>query len=257
MTMNRILRLALLPLLLAAPPLAAQSTPARMAWHEVLRGDDGTTVHIDSATVTRTGDATFTVRTSTWFPQRMELEDGRRFTREVDVEELNCGADSIRGFVSQLYADTSLVRLVPLAATWQPVPENRRPVFAASCAWLLGSSFASALSRSFGADAVDEVPRLADPAAARRALTREYPRALLAAGTRGEVTVRFLVGADGTVDPATLALVSLSDVAFAEPAFRVVAALRFRPARYQGTPVPVWVMLPLGFQPGTIDIQAP
>jgi TonB family protein len=198
--------------------------------------------------VSRTGDATFTVRTSTWFPQRMELEDGRRFTREVDVEELSCGADSIRGFVSQLYADTSLVRLVPLAATWEPVPENRRPVFEASCAYLLGS-FAAVLPRSFGSDAVDEAPQLANRAAALEALSREYPPQMVGAGVRGEVVVRFLVTAEGTVDPATLALMSLNHVAFAEPAFRVVASLRFHPARFGGSAVPVWVTQPVTFQP--------
>jgi TonB family protein len=211
-----------------------------------MRGSDGTTVSIDSGTISRTGDSTFMVRTATRFPETMELEDGRRFTREIDVEELNCGADSIRGFVSQLYADTVLVHLVPLPSTWEPVANNRRPVFAASCAYLLGS-FAAALPRSYGSEAVEVLPQLANRRAAAEALAREYPPRMLAAGQRGQVLLRFRITEEGEVDRTTVSLVSFSDAAFAAAAIRVVGTLRFRPARFRGRAVRVWITLPLTF----------
>jgi TonB family protein len=210
-----------------------------------MRGDDGTTVSIDSTTVSRMGDATFLVRTATAFPERMELENGQRFTREIDVEELNCGADSVRGYVSQLYADTSLVLLVPLASTWEVVAENRHPVFAASCEYLLGA-FAT-LRKSYPSEAVDQAPELANRRQVASALSREYPPRMLDANQRGEVVLRFRITETGAVDNASISLISFTDPAFAESAIRVVSEMRFRPARYHGEGVPVWVMIPLRF----------
>jgi TonB family protein len=232
----------------AAPPLGAQPAFPHREWRVVLRDEAGTTVSIDSAAISRTGDAVFMVRTATRFPERLELENGLQFTGEVDVEELNCGADSIRGFVSQLYADTLLVRLVPLPSTWEPVPENRRPVFAAHCEYLRGS-FAAALPRSYGSDAVEQGPQLANRRAASDALSREYPAALRAAGRRGRVLLRFRITERGAVDLGSISLVSFSDPAFAEAAIRVVGSLRFRPARLDGEGVAVWVTLPMTFEP--------
>jgi TonB family protein len=231
----------------AAPRLGAQPAFPHREWRVVMRDEAGTTVSMDSAAISRTGDGIFMVRTATHFPERLELENGLGFTGEVDVEELNCGADSIRGYVSQLYADTMLVRLVPLASTWEPVPESRRPVFAASCEYLR-SSFAAALPRSYATDAVEQGPQLANRRAASDALSREYPPAQRAAGRRGRVLLRFRITERGAVDLASISLVSFSDPAFAEAAIRVVGSLRFRPARLNGEGVPVWVMLPMTFE---------
>jgi len=232
----------------AAPRLDAQPAFPHREWRVVMRDAVGTTVSIDSAAISRTGDGVFMVRTATRFPERLELENGLQFTGEVDVEELNCGADSIRGFVSQLYADTMLVRLVPLANTWEPVPENRRPVFAAHCEYLR-SSFAASLPRTYRADAVEEAPRLANRGAAADALWREYPPRLRAAGQRGRVVLRFRITERGAVDLASISLDSFSDPAFAEAAIRVASTLRFRPARLDGEGVAVWVTLPINFEP--------
>lgn len=63
-----------------------------------------------------------------------------------------------------------------------------------------------------------------------------YPRALLeatpagATPVTGRVVVRLTVRADGTVDPATVAVVSASDSAFIAPVLAVVPTWRFLPA---------------------------
>jgi TonB family protein len=255
--MNRILRLAVLPLLVAcaAAPLAAQDAPAPGAWRTVLMGGDGTTVAIDSASIDRTGDSTFAVRTAIRFPQPVTLPSGERVDREVDSEELDCGSGArSRPLASDLFAGDTQVKTTTLSKVWAPVAPGRRAVFDASCAWLLGG-FAARLKRSYEATAVEEQPELLNRRAVSAALGREYPPALREMGQTGSVRLRFRVLEDGTVDRATVAVENFTHPGFSQAAVRVVHAMRFRPARVKHAPVPVWVVLPMNFTlyngPGT------
>jgi TonB family protein len=248
--------LILLPLLLAAAPLAAQAAPPATRWYTVLTGGDGTVVSIDSASIHRTGDSTFTLRTAIRFPQMVTRPTGERVDREVDAEELDCKAGRVlaRAIESELYAGETKVKTTTLPRTWAAVTPGRRAVFDASCAWLLGG-FAARLPRSFDARLVEEPPALANRAVVSQALSREYPQALRMAGQTGTVLLRFRVMEDGTVDRPTVAVERYTHPDFSEAAVRVVYRMRFRAARVGGQPVPVWVRLPLNFQlyhgPGT------
>jgi TonB family protein len=256
--MNSILRLAVLPLLLAcaAAPLAAQDAPPPSAWRTVLTGGDGTTVSIDSATIDRTGDSTFAVRTEIRFPQLVTLPSGERVDREVDAEELDCGGGArSRPLASDLYAGETQVKTTTLSKVWAPVAPGRRAVFDASCAWLLGG-FAARLKRSYDERTVEEQPELLNRRAVSAALGREYPPALREMGQTGRVLLRFRVLEDGTVERTTVRVENFTHPGFSEAAVRVVNAMRFRPARVKRAPVPVWVTLPVNFQldgPGTIS----
>lgn len=235
--------LALLP-----AALAAQASPP--VWREVMRGDDGTTVSIDSAHVSSTSRAGFIVRTAVRFPQPMQLESGATIDREVDLEELECDSTRIRGVESRLLSDTVVVRRVLLSRAWQPVEESRRPLFDVRCAWLVGS---------FGIDSGPEndstvdvaQPEIANRSEVARELSQVRPSELLQPGQTGTVTVRMRVLEDGTVDDPTITILDATP-GFAEGAVRAVQRMRFRPARVEGRPVKIWVRLPV-----TYTVQAP
>src|SRR5688500_9362619 len=101
--MNRARAIALLLLALFAPTLAAQATSSPPAWRTLLTGEDGTSVSIDSATVDRTGEATFSVRTAIRFPRLILMPAGDSVDREVDSEELDCAGSRTRPHVSEVF----------------------------------------------------------------------------------------------------------------------------------------------------------
>lgn len=253
-TLHRTIPGMLVPLALvaAAPSLRAQTAST---WHEVARGDDGTRVAIDSSTVSHTRDSTFVVRTAIHFPEAMQVSGGRRVDHEVDLEELDCGGGRSRGLISGLYLDTSVVAAVPMPRTWSPVAENRRMVFDASCAWLLGS-FAR-VPTGYALSEVDEQPELANRADVAAALSRNYPHALRDHGITGVVTVRFRVNHVGRIEVPTLSVVETSHEELSGAALRTVMAMSFRPARVQGAAVPVWVILPVSFALEGPTVESP
>ena len=237
---------AALVLALLTSTLAAQASPA--AWREVVRSEDGTTVSIDSAHVSLTSGAGFIVRTAVRFPQPMQLESGARIDREVDLEELDCDSARIRGIESQLLFDTAMVRRVLLSRAWEPVAEDRRPLFDARCAWLLRSFDVSGPGEE--EEVTDlEMPELANRGELVQELARAYPPALRSSGVTGTVHLRMRVLEDGSVDEPTITIVQADQPGFGEAAVQVVRRMRFRPARVERRPVKVWVRIPVVFQP--------
>jgi TonB family protein len=236
----------LLATLAAAAPLAAQDDPPASRWQTVLTGGDGTVVMIDSASIDRTGDSIFAVRSAIRFPQLVTLPTGERVDREVDAEELDCAVGRSRPLASELYAGETQVKATTLSKLWAPVAPGRRAVFDASCAWLLGG-FAARLHRSYDERMVEEQPALINRGAVSAALGREYPKALREMGQTGSVLLRFRVLENGTVDRTTVRVENYTHPDFSEAAVRVVYAMRFRPARVKHQPVPVWVTLPVNF----------
>ena len=80
------------------------------------------------------------------------------------------------------------------------------------------------------------------------ALSREYPVNYRRQGVSGEVTLRFRVEKDGTVDASSLSTVGQADPLIAEAAMPVVRGMRFEPARLGDKPVRAWVVLPVTFK---------
>jgi TonB family protein len=93
--------------------------------------------------------------------------------------------------------------------------------------------------------AVEEQPRATNLPDLRRQLERNYPPLLRDARVTGTVQVRMRVTADGTVDASSITVTSSSHEQFNDPTIRSVQRLRFRPAKVNGRPVPVWVELPI------------
>lgn len=245
MRASTITRPVLAALLLGcAVPLAAQGpAPAR---HEVMRGDDGTTVAIDSATISHPRDSAFVVHTEVRFPQPLQLESGQRFDREVDVEELDCAAGRMRGLWSTLHLDTTVVRRLQLTSGWTAVAEGRRPLFDARCAWLL-TSFAARLPMGYELSAVDEQPELDNRDRVAVAIAHAAPAPLRDGGAWGTITIRMRIRADGNVERETIQVAGATDPRFSDAAVRVAQVMHFRPGRVAGVSVPVWITLPVSF----------
>lgn len=96
-----------------------------------------------------------------------------------------------------------------------------------------------------GAEELGVAPVVRNAAEVRRLLERLYPAAARDAGLAAEVRVQMVVNTDGTVDPASIVIVSASDPRFAEPARRAAERFRFAPANLMGEPVRVLVSLPI------------
>jgi protein TonB len=70
-----------------------------------------------------------------------------------------------------------------------------------------------------------------------RAETPRYPEALKSVGVEGTVAMRFIVGADGRVEPGSIEVISTPHRLFAEAVRRSLLETRYRPAEAGGRPV--------------------
>ncbi|HSU13346.1 TonB family protein [Longimicrobium sp.] len=95
---------------------------------------------------------------------------------------------------------------------------------------------------------VDSPPALLNGGEVGAAIAALYPEPLLNAGITGEVLLKFRVERDGTVDSMSVEVEHASDPRFVQPAWAVVARMRFRPAMLRGRGVPVWVTQPIQFR---------
>jgi periplasmic protein TonB len=76
----------------------------------------------------------------------------------------------------------------------------------------------------------------------------QYPMQLRQARVEGRVLLRFVVEADGRVDPTSVAVVSVTHSRFEGPARQAIATCRYRPARFNDRAVRVTVMAPVDFR---------
>jgi TonB family protein len=95
--------------------------------------------------------------------------------------------------------------------------------------------------------AVEEMPQVRNAGALRREMNRLYPAELRARRISAQVHVRFRVDAQGV--PGTFRVTRSSDPRFDAVSVEALPVLRFRPAKVDGKPVPVWVELPLHWEP--------
>jgi protein TonB len=92
-----------------------------------------------------------------------------------------------------------------------------------------------------------EMPALANRNEVQRVLQRTYPSNLRDAGIAGEARLQFIINTDGTVDAASVQVVSSTQEAFGDAARRAVEKFRFRPATMMGEPVRVLITIPIRF----------
>jgi TonB family protein len=248
----RLLAISLLsPFLLLTFPGAgaAQSDSLVLVWHTVLE-TEGARLTVDSAMVgPLEEDSTFFVRTGSFLAPTVQLSDGSRIDREIDLQHVDCRRPRVRGLVAQLLSGETLVEVRTLSDRWEDLPAERQPGWQAVCSFALqGYTPRTPPRDDHGPEVREDQPWLTNGAAAVAAVRREYPRELRARRIAGEASVRLRVRADGSVDRNRIDVYSATP-GFAEAARRVAAVLRFHPARVGGQAVPVWVSFPVSFRP--------
>jgi outer membrane biosynthesis protein TonB len=147
--------------------------------------------------------------------------------------------------------------------TWQPdVPATPRPDSARGPEEFrrIGSVSPRRPEPAAGADStkftyevavLQRKPELLNRAEVKELVDRVYPRELKDAGVSGETIMQFVVAADGTVDPATVKVISASDPRFATPGMLVAEKLMFQPGLYKTNPTRVLIQMPISWQPPT------
>jgi protein TonB len=99
-------------------------------------------------------------------------------------------------------------------------------------------------ARVYDLAVVEERPVL-DRSGLSRALERNYPAVLRDSRVNGRVIIELVVDEDGLPIPGSARVIEASHPAFGEATLRVAERFRFRPAKIDGTPVPVVVTIPI------------
>jgi TonB family protein len=91
-------------------------------------------------------------------------------------------------------------------------------------------------------------PEVVNRAEIGDAIEAEYPALLRGAGVGGHTLVHVLIDATGTLRDVQVATGS-GHPALDDAALRVARTMEFTPAQNRGEPVPVWIQIPIRFQP--------
>jgi TonB family protein len=94
-------------------------------------------------------------------------------------------------------------------------------------------------------DQLTEQPGIKSASQAQKAILRSYPRALRDASIGGKVQLRFIVGEDGKVDPASVEVMAASVKALGEAASKAVQRIKFVPGKKDGSSVRSMVVMPI------------
>ena len=94
---------------------------------------------------------------------------------------------------------------------------------------------------------LSQAPQVASVTQARSAIERSYPPGLRDNGVVGKVQLRFVVQADGSVDPASIEVVAASVKALGKAAAKAVASIKFVPGKKDGAPVASQVVMPIAY----------
>ncbi|MBV9108047.1 MAG: energy transducer TonB [Gemmatimonadetes bacterium] len=233
-------------LLCSAAPLCAQARfPLMPGALVVASSPDGTSLSIDSVSLSRIGDDTYDLIAIYQYGQDLARQNG--FEQMLEMEQVDCAGNRVRHVAKHVYHNAferPIADRDSTAGTWMAAGDQELPLLKAICG-TLQRSFAASLPLEYGLAEVQRQPSIANPDDVRRSITAAYPRLLHDAGVTGMATLYMRVRPDGRVDHVRV--VATTQDAFSEAAMRVADAMRFTPAEKDGHPVAVWVTLPVTF----------
>lgn len=94
----------------------------------------------------------------------------------------------------------------------------------------------------------DEQPSFRNRARFARQIEARFPPELRASGVSGGAVVRFRILENGMVALESVRVELTTDPQFGEAAVSVIRETRFRPAKFGGRPVKVWMTVPIWFE---------
>ena len=96
---------------------------------------------------------------------------------------------------------------------------------------------------------LERKPELINKSEVASLMQRLYPRGHWDAGVAGTVTMQFVIGAGGVVEPRSVKVVDASHAEFADASVKALEKFRFRPGQYRGRNVRVIIQMPIAWQP--------
>lgn len=102
-------------------------------------------------------------------------------------------------------------------------------------------------AQTYSVDQLSDLPQVKSPQQAARIIQREYPSSLQSNGIGGRVQLRFVVDAEGKVDPSSVEVVAASVKALGDAAVKAVARIEFVPGKKDGANVASVVLMPITF----------
>lgn len=109
------------------------------------------------------------------------------------------------------------------------------------------SAATESLAVTYDVGELDRLPEVRNVGEIVATMNRLYPESLR--DTEGMAVVQFVVTAEGTVDPASLRVVSATHEAFGQASVKVAETLTFNPGRYRGEAVRARLELPMTWKP--------
>jgi protein TonB len=245
--MKRIVPLfsAAVVLCVAAPLVAQARFPLMPGALTVASSPDGTSLSIDSVSLSRIGDGMYDLIAIYQYGHDLAQQNG--FEQMLEMEQVDCAGNRVRHLAKHVYHNAferPIADRDSTSGTWIAAGEQELPLLKAICG-TLQRSFAASLPLEYGLAEVQQKPGLANPDEVRRSIATEYPTLLHDAGVTGMATLYMRVRPDGRVDHVRV--VATTQDAFSEAALRVAETMRFTPAEKDGHPVAVWVTLPVTF----------
>jgi hypothetical protein len=240
-----------------ALPGAAQKIPflggGPRVWLEFGHDDSGSAVSLDSASVRSIGASRFEVVTQIRYPEALTAAGGARYDRQLEYQELSCREYRIRSISVALLVGDSTVQSRSLDEAPRPVRDAEASNFRSRCDVL--DRLARAARRAAVVESTEERPALRN-AAEIGSLARRIYEELRASGVgEGRLVLSFVIDEHGRPELATLELISSELPTGADIARRMVAAMRFRPARINGRPVKVRIQVPVRIAPSQSQPQ--
>ena len=107
---------------------------------------------------------------------------------------------------------------------------------------------AQSAERVYTNEELTDLPRLLSPSRAQRLIEESYPPDLKRAGIGGRVQVRFIIGADGKVEPESVPVLAATGAAPGDAAAKMVPKLEFRPGKIGDKAVRSIAVLPITYE---------
>lgn len=92
-----------------------------------------------------------------------------------------------------------------------------------------------------------EMPKIENMSQAQRVIQGSYPATLRGSNVAGKVQIQFVVLEDGSVDPASISVVSATVQELGDAAVSAVKQIKFKPGKKDGTAVQSRVVIPIAY----------